>query len=253
MKSYRILYIIFTVLSLCICFNGVLSAMGVSPKPLDYNLLLITIDTIRADHLGCYGYKYIKTPNIDKLASEGVLFYNAFTPVPITLPSHSSMMTGLYPVQHGVRNNGTFFLDKGATTLAEIMKGHRYQTGACVGSFVLDSLFGLDQGFDYYDDHFTPGKKRVNMLYNERNAGEINRIAIQWLEKQKDNRFFLWLHYFDPHSPYFPPFPFSLDYRACLYDGEIAYVDKCLGELFSQMNEMGLINKTIIFLVGDHG
>jgi len=230
-----------------------LSAMGARPKPLDYNLLLISIDTIRADHLGCYGYKNIKTPNIDKLASEGVLFSRAVTPVPLTLPSHSSIMTGLYPAQHGVRNNGTFFLNKDATTLAEVMKGQGYQTGACVGACVLDSVYGLDQGFDYYNDHFTPGKIRANFLFNERNAEDVNKVAIQWIENHRDSRFFLWLHYFDPHSPYFPPFLFNFIYIDRPYDGEIAYVDDCLGHLFERMRSMGLMDKTVIILVGDHG
>ncbi|MBN2372423.1 tetratricopeptide repeat protein [bacterium] len=227
--------------------------MGTKPKRIDYNLLLITVDTLRADHLGCYGYKSIKTPNIDRLASEGVLFSRAITPVPITLPSHASIMTGLYPAQHGVRNNGNFSLAGQAVTLAEIMKGYGYQTGACVGSFVLDSVFGLDQGFDYYDDNFNPGKKRASALHNERKAADVNRAALHWLQKNKDNRFFLWLHYYDPHSPYFPPVSFAFDYKDCLYDGEIAYVDYCLGELFDQIEQMGLKDKTVIVFTADHG
>jgi type IV pilus biogenesis/stability protein PilW len=241
------------VLSFFVFFVSEAFAMGAKSKRLDYNLLLITIDTLRADHLGCYGYMPAKTPNIDKMASKGVLFSQAITPVPITLPSHASIMTGLYPIQHGVRNNGNFFLSHDAMTLAEIMKEYGYQTGACVGSFVLDSIFGMDQGFDYYDDNFNPGKKRINTLYNERKAEDVNKVAIQWLEKQKDNRFFLWLHYYDPHSPYFPPFPYVFDYRDRLYDGEIAYVDNCIGKLFKHMKEMGLMDKTVIILTADHG
>ncbi|MBN2372422.1 tetratricopeptide repeat protein [bacterium] len=258
MKYFRLIHIslictVIMVLSgLCI-LQGTAFSMGSLIKRHEYNLFLITIDTIRADHLGCYGYKNIKTPNIDKLASEGAIFSQTISPVPITLPSHSSIMTGLYPVQHGVRNNGNFSLSRDAVTIAEIMRENGYQTGACVGSFILDSIFGLDQGFDYYDDNFTPGKKRSNFLYNERKAGDVTRIGIQWLEKHKDNKFFLWLHYYDPHSPYFPPFPFSVEYRDRPYDGEIAYVDVCLGELFKQMDDMGLMDHTIVILVGDHG
>ncbi|MGA1791007.1 MAG: tetratricopeptide repeat protein [bacterium] len=253
MRCLRSLFVMGMVFSLIFLLEGVALAMGAKPKPLDYNLLLITVDTLRADHLGCYGYKSIKTPNIDKLASGGMLFSQVMTPVPITLPSHTSIMTGLYPIQHGVRNNGNFFLNREIITLAEIMKGYGYQTGACVGSFVLDSIFGLDQGFDFYDDNFTPGKKRIHSLYNERKAEDVNKVAIQWLEKNKDQRFFLWLHYYDPHSPYFPPLSFLLDYRDRPYDGEIAYVDYCLGELFKKMKDMGLMDKTVIIFTADHG
>jgi type IV pilus biogenesis/stability protein PilW len=253
MRLIRYLYILIIICFLSIFFEGMAMPMGSKPKQPDYNLLLITIDTLRADHLGCYGYQSIKTPNIDKLASEGVLFSQTITPVPITLPSHSSIMTGLYPVQHGVRNNGNFFLSPEMKTLAELMKDHNYQTGACVGAFVLDSIFGLDQGFDFYDDNFTPGKRRVNVLFNERNAGEITRVGLRWLEGHKGDRFFLWLHYFDPHSPYFPPFPFTLDYHDNLYDGEIAYVDYCLGELFQGIKYMGLMDQTVVILTADHG
>ena len=253
MKLIRFIYVSIVICLLSIFFEGMALPMGSRPKKLDYNLLLVTIDTLRADRLGCYGYQEVKTPHIDKLASEGVLFSQTITPVPITLPSHSSIMTGLYPVQHGVRNNGNFFLSPEMKTLAELMKDQNYQTGACVGAFVLDSIFGLDQGFDFYDDNFTPGKRRVNVLFNERKAGEITRVGLRWLQEHKTDRFFLWLHYFDPHSPYFPPFPFTLNYQHNLYDGEIAYVDYCLGELFRGIKDMGLTDRTVIILTADHG
>ena len=174
----------------------------------DYNLLFITIDTLRADHLNCYGYQKIKTPHIDKLASQGVIFTQAITPVPITLPAHVSMMTGQYPIQHGVRNNGNFILGKEAVTLAEIMKEKGYQTAACIGAFVLNSAFGLDQGFDFYEDSLPAGGKKLDILYNERKAEDITSIALKWLMTNKEKKFFLWLHYFDPHASYTPPSPY---------------------------------------------
>ncbi|MEW5801851.1 MAG: tetratricopeptide repeat protein [bacterium] len=219
----------------------------------DYNVLLITIDTLRADHLGCYGYEKVKTPNLDALAAQGVLFTQAVTPVPITLPAHSSIMTGQYPIQHGVRNNGNFILENKARTLAEILKENGCRTGACIGSFVLNSIFGLDQGFDFYEDKLPVRGKPTDILYNERNAGEITRLGLDWLKENGDRRFFLWLHYFDPHAAYSPPFPFARDYQKCPYDGEIAYTDQCLGDLIKGLDLLGLTNRTIIILTADHG
>ncbi|MGA1867944.1 MAG: tetratricopeptide repeat protein [bacterium] len=240
---------------LILLFQGnALFAMGKRPQNPRYNVLLITIDTLRADHLACYGYTQIKTPHIDGLASGGVLFTQAVTPVPITLPSHTSIMTGQYPLQHGVRNNGNFILDQKAITLAEIMKENGYQTGACIGAFVLDSAFGLDQGFDFYNDDLPARRKQqTDLLYNDRKAEEITATGLRWLEEKKDTQFFLWLHYFDPHASYSPPYPFSRDYQSHPYDGEIAYTDKCLGDLFQGMDTMGLLDKTLIILTADHG
>ncbi|MGA1864293.1 MAG: tetratricopeptide repeat protein [bacterium] len=219
----------------------------------DFSLLLITIDTLRADHLGCYGYKEIETPTIDQLASEGVLFSNAFTPVPITLPSHVSIMTGVYPIQHGVRNNGDYILRQDALTLAEVMKSNGYQTAACVGAFVLDSLFGLDQGFDLYDDFLPREGRGATLLDNERKAEAVTKAGLDWLKKNRTDPFFLWLHYFDPHASYLPPSPFDKEYKGCLYDGEIAYTDKCIGDLIRGLKDMGLMGRTIIILTSDHG
>jgi len=219
----------------------------------NYNLLLITIDTLRADHLGCYGYQQIKTPTIDNLAAQGIMFTQAITPAPITLPAHASIMTGLYPIQHGVRNNGNFILGQEVRTLAEIMKEHGFQTAACVGAFVLDSIFGLDQGFDFYEDRLPARGKPTEILYNERKAEEITHLGLTWLREHGGGKFFLWLHYFDPHAIYSPPAPFAQAYPKCPYDGEIAYTDKCLGDLISGMEKMGLSERTIIILTADHG
>ncbi|MGA1876051.1 MAG: sulfatase-like hydrolase/transferase, partial [bacterium] len=258
MESFKIsrrlslLTLIFTTLiTLPPCFT---EAMGTRPKAPPPNLLLITIDTLRADHLGCYGYQDIHTPCIDTLASEGILFTQALTPVPITLPSHVSIMTGLYPMQHGICNNANSVLGEEATTLAEIMEKEGYKTAAFVGAFVLHSMFGLNQGFQAYNN--SPSKKKrsgASPFDNERRAEEVTRSALQWLESNHDSPFFLWVHYFDPHAMYLPPSPFKEEYKGHLYDGEIAYTDSCLGPLLDGLKKLGVSDKTVIILTSDHG
>jgi len=217
------------------------------------NVLLITIDTLRADHLGCYGYKGIKTPNIDALARQGVLFQQAYTPVPVTFPSHVSILTGTYPPFHGVRNNGNFILSNKAVTLAEILADHGYRTAAFIGAYVLDSYYGLDQGFQRYNDDFSEGADNSNQLFQERNAEQVTQAALKWLGKHGKSRFFIWLHYFDPHAPYAPPSPFLEEYRQNPYDGEIAYTDHWLGVLFRKLEEWQIDGNTLIILCADHG
>lgn len=217
------------------------------------NVLLITIDTLRADHLGCYGYKGIQTPNIDGLANEGVTFKHAYTPVPITLPSHTSILTGLYPIQTGVRNNGTCRVSRQTTTLAEILHQQNYRTAAFVSAYVLDSRYGLDQGFDYYDDTLNPEKEQAMSLYNERNAELATQSAIKWISHNTNAKFFAWIHYFDPHANYQPPSPFAEQYATQPYDGEIAYTDYWIGILINQLKNMGLLDNTLVVLTSDHG
>jgi arylsulfatase A-like enzyme/Tfp pilus assembly protein PilF len=217
------------------------------------NLLLITIDTLRADHLGCYGDSQVQTPYIDRLAREGVLFTQAFTPVPITLPSHVSIFTGDYPPSHGVRNNGTFILNPSAITLTEVLKQNGYRTEAVVSSYTLDSCFGLDQGFEFYDDDFSQNQSGPSILHNERIGGETTQRALQWLDQHHQEKFFLWLHYFDPHADYNPPEPFHTRYRKNLYDGEIAYTDQCLGKVLDKLDQLHLLDQTLIVLTADHG
>lgn len=217
------------------------------------NVIVITIDTLRADHLGCYGYRAVKTPNIDALARQGILFWQAYTPTPVTFPSHTSIFTGTYPPFHGIRNNGNFILDSKALTLAEILTEHGYRTAAFIGAYVLDSYYGLDQGFQTYDDDFSEGKSNEQELYQEKNAEQVTQEAVKWLEKNGQDRFFIWLHYFDPHAPYSPPSPFREEYSHNLYDGEIAYTDYWLGVLFRQLQKQKLDAKTLVILTSDHG
>ncbi len=246
---------IFIFLIFSLTYGSNLTAEGKTTSPKNsLNILLITLDTLRPDHLGCYGYKSIKTPNIDKLAKNGVLFSNAYSPAPITLPSHASIMTGQYPIRHGVHDNGIFVLTDSAVTLAEILKEQGYNTGAILASYVLAAQFGLKQGFDYYNDHFNHHEGRApKAIESYRKGKEVTELAQKWLQKNYEDPFFLWVHFFDPHSPYDPPAPFNSQYENRPYDGEIAYLDQCLGKLFEKMQTLHLQDNTLIILVGDHG
>lgn len=218
----------------------------------ELNLLVITVDTLRADHTGVYGYNKIETPNIDSLGKNGVLFSQAYCHVPLTLPSHCSLFTGTLPIFHGVRDNG-YRMPSFNVTLAEISKKNGYRTAAFVGAFPLDSRFGLDKGFDVYDDFY--GSKNVvrDLSFIERRAEEVNKKAFEWIDRNKNNKFFIWVHYFDPHAPYEPPSPFNNAYVGRKYDGEIAYTDKAIGKLLEKLNQLKLTDKTLIILTSDHG
>ncbi|MEE8484326.1 MAG: sulfatase, partial [Nitrospinota bacterium] len=223
------------------------------------NVILISIDTLRADHLRAYGYEKIETPNIDALANEGVLFKKTYAHAPITLPSHTSILTGTYPNFHGVRNNGEFRASEKLTTAAEIFKSAGYGTAAFVGAFVMDSRFGLDQGFDLYDDDMTgEGKIRAQFVYKERSAQAVVKRATDWLDKRLEKRsgsppFFIFLHLFDPHMIYDPPEPFRSRYSDNPYDGEIAYADSQVGVFLEKLKELKLYDNTLIVLTSDHG
>jgi len=230
---------------------------GGGPRPFrgntsSYNVLLVTLDTTRADHLGCYGYKAIRTPILDGLADNGVLFENAYTAAVMTYPSHASILTGLLPPAHGIRNNGSFKLRSSAETLAEVLRASGYRTGAVVGAFVLDSMFGLDQGFESYDDYL-PDSGSHDIVFAQRDAKAVTDAALQYLSQVKEGRWFLWVHYFDAHSPYRPPSPYKEEYGKRGYDGEIAYVDAELGRLLAGIREIGARDRTIVVAVADHG
>jgi arylsulfatase A-like enzyme/Tfp pilus assembly protein PilF len=244
------------------------AAAQTAPKPA-LNVVLITIDTLRADHVGCYGYKQIKTPNIDSLAADGVRFERAFAVVPVTLPSHSSMLTGTYPMLSGMHDFSGNKLSPLQPTLASVLKQAGYETGAVIGAAVLDSRFGLNQGFDFYYDHFEFNRlDEANLDEMERPGNVVADVALNWLEKEglkkegpeKDQpskntqkKFFLWMHLYDPHFPYHPPEPYSREYAAQPYDGEIAFADEQVGRLLRFLKENGLYQNTVIVLCGDHG
>ena len=217
------------------------------------SVILITIDTLRPDHLGCYGYTSIQTPNIDRLAREGALFTHAYTPVPITLPAHTALMTGEFPFATGVHDFSGNRLAPGAATIARTLRDHGYATAAFIGSAVLDSRFGLNQGFDTYFDHFEFGRlEEVHLDAIERRGDRVVDEALKWLKLNPRQPFFLWVHLYDPHAPYNPPEPYALRYRGRPYDGEIAFADAQVGRLLDFFERQGLEN-SLIALASDHG
>jgi len=218
----------------------------------DLNVLLVTLDTTRADRIGCYGYEKAKTPNLDFLAASGVMFSDAYCQVPLTLPSHCSLLTGTYPLSHQVHNNGFYYLDHSHLTMAEVLRDEGFRTAAIVSSFTVDSRFGLDQGFDFYDDTFAEDEILKNFR-SEKRAERVFNSFSHWLEGNFDQKFFCWVHFFDPHVPYDPPSPFKEEFPDRPYDGEIAYMDHYLGRIVDKLKERNLFDKTLIILAGDHG
>lgn len=227
------------------------SLLASKKKQINFNVLLITIDTIRPDRLSCYSTKYLKTPRIDDLSAKGVVFDRAFAHNPITLPSHANILLGTTPLYHGIHDNSRFRVSKDFLTVAEYLKSKGYSTAAFIAAFVLDSRFGLNQGFDVYDDSY-PSKSSVMGLAPERKAEEVIHSALDWLEKQ-DSKWFAWIHLWDPHTLYLPPEPFKSKFKDDPYSGEVAYVDSELGKVFDYLKDNNLMENTIIILTGDHG
>jgi choline-sulfatase len=223
------------------------------------NLLLVTIDTVRADHLGCYGDRDAITPFLDRLAGEGVRFDAASSTVPLTLPSHATILSGLLPVHHGLRNNGAGALPAGTGTLATLLAGAagntaRYRTGAFVGAFVLDGRFGLKAGFEVYDDDIPRDPKAGVSLEAERPGREVVDRALAWLAAQPEGRpFFLWVHLYDAHAPYTPPPAWAARHPGRPYDGEISEVDEQVGRLLAELDRRGASGKTVVAVTADHG
>lgn len=218
-----------------------------------FNLLLITLDTTRADHLGAYGDRSAATPAMDRLAAQGIRFDRVSSPVPLTLPAHASLLSGLLPQHHGVRNNGYgTFPDKG-DTLATLLGRSGYRTGAFVGAFVLDHRFGLARGFEAYDDDIPRDPNSTSSFDAERPAGAVIDRALRWLAQPDSRPFFAWIHLYDPHAPYEAPEPFRTRFRSAPYDGEIAYVDSQIARLLEDLDRRQLRDRTIIAVVGDHG
>lgn len=222
-----------------------------SGKETPKNLLLITIDTIRPDRISCYSSKYLTTPNIDNIAKNGATFKRAFAHNPTTLPSHINILLGVLPIYHGVHDNSHFRLNDSFVTIAEYLKRFGFSTGAFIGAFPLDSRFGLNQGFDIYDESY-PTKAKKEYLFPERRAEKVISSAINWIGKEKEP-WFVWVHLFDPHQPYIPPEPYLTHFKEDPYSGEVAYVDNEIGKLLEFLKKSKKLENTFIVLTGDHG
>ncbi|MFQ5489112.1 MAG: sulfatase-like hydrolase/transferase [Phycisphaerae bacterium] len=224
-----------------------------TPAPADpgtLNVLLITLDTTRADFLGCYGSQAVQTPNLDQLASQGALFENCTTCTSLTLPSHCSIMTGVYPFVHGVRKNGTNRLPSNSETLAEILKAAGLHTRAIVASFVLNRMFGIDQGFEGFSE-VSRGANTI-ALHAERRGDEVCEDALGALRDLSSDRFFLWVHFYDPHYPYVATGA-GLSSPTQAYAQEIEFTDRQIGRLIEELAVLGLTSRTLVVVVGDHG
>jgi choline-sulfatase len=248
------------------CSSGSKTAQeppGVLRQPRDTNVLLITVDTLRADHLSCYDKKTVSTPSIDALAARGVRFTQAIAQIPLTTPSHASILTGTYPQVHKVRDIGAFVLDNKVPTLASIASEAGFETGAIVGATVLSRHFGLSRGFKAYFDDMKEEKTtgRLPGVVAEIRAELVTRHAIEWLEKQRQQgigvssskNFLLWVHYYDPHFPYDPPGIYRSRYGKNLYEGEVAYTDEHVGHLLKWLEDQHLQDRTLVVLLADHG
>jgi arylsulfatase A-like enzyme/predicted Zn-dependent protease len=225
------------------------------PDSGERSLILITIDTIRADRIGAYGGTAVPTPNLDRLAREGTLFEDAFSTVPLTLPSHASILTGRYPASHGARHNGVYRLREAELTLAEVLREKGFRTAAFIGAYVLNRTFGTAQGFDRYDDIAEESVRESDEPINDaqRTADEVNAAVFEWLERPPEDRFLLWVHYYDPHQPYSPPEKPGRELVGKRYNREISYVDACIGDLVERLERQGLLDRSVLVIVGDHG
>jgi arylsulfatase A-like enzyme/Flp pilus assembly protein TadD len=215
------------------------------------SLLVVTIDTLRADRVGAYGARDVRTPAMDQLAARGLLFEEALASVPLTLPSHATILSGLEPPRHGVRDNGIYVFPPERETLATRLKAAGYATGAFVAAYVLDRRFGLDRGFDVYDDRIERREEGTSVLESERRGEVVAAAALRWIRSQA-GPFFAWVHLYDPHAPYDPPEPFRTEYRGRPYDGEVAYADACLARIVAAA-EAQARGRLIIAVLSDHG
>jgi arylsulfatase A-like enzyme/Tfp pilus assembly protein PilF len=255
MQVFRRLFVVFLALgaggATAPTIAGAPSASASSP-----NIILITLDTTRADRMGFLGSKRGLTPNLDALAKQSVVFTRAYAQVPLTTPSHAVLLTGTYPQFNHIEDLGST-LGKDLPYLPDLLHGHGYHTAAFVGAYILDPAGmapGFERGFDVYDAHFherKPGEDRYKSV--ERRAGEVAHHAMAWLSRNQQGPFFIWLHFYDPHDPYDPPEPFKAHYASEPYDGEIAYTDSVIGGLMDVLQKHGLYKDTVIAIAADHG
>jgi arylsulfatase A-like enzyme len=250
------------------------------------HVILISIDTLRADHLGCYGHPFVQTPNIDGLAADGILFEQHISAAPTTLNSHTSLMTGTWPHTHGAARNG-FVVNEENVMLAEVLQSSGFTTAAFIGAYPLHSRFDFGQGFDHYDEAFDIMKDVAPVDQNQRSAESVTNAVLAWLDSDRPERFFLFVHYFDVHAPYSPPAPFDRMYRSddpaihgnfreiraiqqalkanpkgmpaenaamdALYCGEVSFIDEQIGRLLEGFGKWGMLEDSLIVLTGDHG
>ncbi len=235
--------------------SGQLGGLPRGLAPGDLNVLLITLDTTRADRLGCYGAKGVATPHLDGLAARGTLFERAIAPVPLTLPSHASLMTGELPAMHGVRDNGGFRVGPEKVTLAEILAARGWATGGFVSAYVLDHRWGIAQGFDTYYDDFDLAKFKTMSMGDIQRRGDVTvEKALSWIDgRGEKEKFFAWVHLYDPHAPYDAPEPFASRYAGRPYNGEIAWTDELVGRLLAGLEARGLTERTLVAVIADHG
>jgi arylsulfatase A-like enzyme/Flp pilus assembly protein TadD len=271
------------ILACAACRAATVPAQAPAPGALrGWNVLLVTIDTLRADHVGAYGSTAGATPTLDRLAREGARFAEAYAHVPLTLPSHAALMTGAYPFHNGVRDNGTFRLDASKATMAKALKATGYRTGAFVGAFVLDARFGLNAGFDVYDDRMTGSGTALEVV--QRPAEQVLAPAADWIlgggaprtpnaataprtptpepsnstqhpepRSLRPDVWFAWVHLYDPHEPYEPPEPFRSRYASDAYTGEVAYTDAAFGQFLDRLRASGALARTLVIVTSDHG
>jgi len=244
-----------SLVAFCLCPLFILSASASPPAKTQPDIFLITIDTLRADHVHCYGYEKIQTPALDALARDGIRFANAFTPSPITNTSHASILTGLLPGSHGVTDFAVP-LSAAHPTVAELLKKQSYHTAAFIGAVILDSRTlapGFGRGFDYYDNFPEHPQTKSRFGRVERRGMDVVQHAEAWLAKNPAGAHFVWVHLYDPHDPYEPPAPYSQTYKDRLYDGEIAYADSALAHFIEYLKHSGRYRNAVIVVVGDHG
>ena len=216
------------------------------------NVLVITIDTLRADHVGFYGDNKAQTPVLDGLCREGIVFRDCYTSVPLTLPSHCSLFTGRLPIAHGVRNNGFYRLGGEEVTLARLLKEKGYRTGALVAAYVLMGKYGLNDGFDRYDDTLR-SDELTGDFDSEISADRVYKKFGKFMATEPGEPFFLWVHLYDPHKPYTPPAEYARRFPGDPYRGEIAFTDHVIGQMLQDLRSKGLLENTLLVVTGDHG
>lgn len=220
----------------------------------DLNVIFISLDTLRADFVSAYGGRMAQTPNMDRVADEGVLFETAIAQTPLTLPSHVTMLTGTYPLYHQIRDNGGFLVPRSLEFVSEVLQENGFRTSAFIASYVLHSKWGVNQGFHHYSDDFDLSKyERISLGNVQKRADKVLADARKWLTDNKNEKFFTWIHLYDPHTPYDPPSPFKEKYPKRPYRGEVEYLDHQLGLFFDFLKKEGLYDKSMIILAGDHG